>query len=145
MGASCHLEQMSDVRQHLLSGICTVFNVRIYLDNFCAQAPFPDSHLPSFSNPVSPFLLAYLDHSHSRASRPYKDSPSAGRCPTQDKVSPHCPRENHPDLSLFQSSRRYSLHRPVDRFFLRGTRPLARHIRIVNPVHYHFLTGCVRM
>src|SRR6266478_1980032 len=34
-----------------------------------------------------------------------------------------------------QSSRCRSLHHTVDRLFLRGTRSLARHVCIVNPVH----------
>src|ERR1700755_3684354 len=41
----------------------------------------------------------------------------------------------NPTFLSIQSSRHRSLHHTVDRLFLRGTRPLARHIRVVNPVH----------
>ena len=51
-----------------------------------------------------------------------------------ESVLPVLMRANLTFLSI-QSSWCYSLHHAVDRFFLRGTRSLARHIRVVNPVH----------
>src|SRR5260370_32026572 len=38
--------------------------------------------------------------SRSATSRPHKDTSSAGRCPTRDKVSPPHPHESHSDLPL---------------------------------------------
>jgi hypothetical protein len=68
---------------------------------------------------------------------------SAGRCLTQDKAV--LMRTNLTFLSV-QSSRCRSLPHAVDRLFLRGTRSLARHILIVNPVIHSpllFLTSCL--
>ena len=90
------VEQMSDVGQHLLSGICILFNVEVRLVNFFPQVPFPDSLLPSFFNRVRPSRLTRLVHPHDCASRPHKDTSSARRCRTQNKVGPLCSRENPP-------------------------------------------------
>jgi hypothetical protein len=86
--------------------------------------------------------------SRSDTSRPHKDASSAGRCLLRTKSAlPVLMRTNLTLLSV-QSSRCHSLHHAIDRLFLRGTRSLARHIRIVNPVHsfassFRFLTGCL--
>ena len=53
----------------------------------------------------------------------------------QSQLSPFTMRTNLTSLCVSQSSRCHSLNHTVDRLFLRGTRSLARHIRILNPVH----------
>jgi hypothetical protein len=100
------------------------------------QALFPGLRLPSSFNPVRPSLPA-------RLARPHEVSPvdliktrlQQGDASLRTKSAlPVLMRTNLTFLSV-QSSRCHSLHHKVDRLFLRGTRSLARHIRIVNPVH----------
>src|SRR6266478_7933855 len=89
---------MSDVGQHLLSGI-THIQCHEYVSHL-PQAPFPDSRPPSSCNPVRPSLLARRPSSRRVTSGPHKDASSAGRCPTQDKVSLSRPHENHAELPI---------------------------------------------
>jgi hypothetical protein len=108
--------------------LCRSFRVPFELRKFCTcqshffhvtfspQAPFPDSRLPSFSNTVCPSHFTRLTHPHNCASRPHKDTSSAGKWyPTQEKVSPSSSflRTTLTVLSV-QSSRGHSCHHPVN-------------------------------
>jgi hypothetical protein len=130
---------MSNVGQHLLSG--NPLRYPLLPDIFSTFFPrrsFRTLVHPPLSTLYVPPFLRVLNHA-----RPH-EAPSVDLIKTrlqQGDASLRTKsaftvlmRTNLTFLSV-QSSRCHSLHDKFDRFFLRGTRPLARHIRIVDPVH----------
>jgi hypothetical protein len=131
---------MSDVGQHLLSGNALCYPI-VTKDLFSPSSPGALSGLTS--------TLLF---------QPCTSLPSCASCPSLRSAATLAvdlikTRLQQGDASLgtksalpvlmrttltflsVQSSRCHSFHHTVDRLFLRGTRSLARHTRIVNPVH----------
>src|SRR5216683_2786024 len=128
---------MSDVGQHLLSGIAhairredrpvTFFLGAIsgFASSFLLQ---PCTSAPLSSRPILLLLTTLLvDLIKTRIQQ--GDAQLAKTSALFALLRPNL-------TSLFiQASWRHSLHHAIDRFFLGGTRSLARHVRNVNPVY----------
>jgi hypothetical protein len=128
---------MSDLAQHLLSGNLSSYPTFIkHLSHLVPQALCPDLPLPSSFNPVRSSLPARLDPPQEALPVDLiKTRLQQGDVSLRAKSAlPVLTRTNLTSLCV-QSSRCHSLNHTVDRLFLRGTRSLARHIRILNPVH----------
>jgi hypothetical protein len=124
----------SAFRHHQVMCFDIQFHERFFF-HLLLQALFPDSRLPSSFNPVRSSFAALLARPHEALpvdlikTRLQQGDASLGT----KSALPVLMRTN---LTFsVQSSGCHSLHHTVDRLFLRGTRSLARHIRIVNPVH----------
>ena len=129
---------MSDFGQHLLSGNVLWYNLIevFFFFHLLPQALFPDSRVLSSYNLVRPFLPARLARPHEVSLVDLiKTRLQQGDASLRTKSAlPALMRINLTFLSV-QSSRGHSLHHSVYRLFLWGARSLARHIRLVNPVH----------
>ena len=140
---------MSDVGQHLLSGIAPAIRrqdrpvtfflgaISGFASSFLLQ---PCTSALLSSRPVLLLTTLLVDLIKTRIQQ--GDAPLAKMSALFALLRPNL-------TSLFiQASWRHSLHHAIDRFFLGGTRSLARHVRNLNPVyspHFPFFlwTDCV--
>lgn len=128
---------MTDLAQHLLSGNLPSYPIFTKQSpHLVPQALFPDSPLPSSFNPVRFSLPARLNPPQEALPVDLiKTRLQQGDASLRTKSALPVPMRTNLTSLCVQSSRCHSLNHTVDRLFLRGTRSLARHIRILNPVH----------